>query len=95
MLQEAYARHGEQVRFLGVDVQDEPEAARWFIDEHDIGYPHALDADGELLRRLGIRGLPVTFALDADGRVVDRVVGQLTHEELQRLIDDLVDSTGS
>ncbi len=92
MLQEAYARHGEQVRFLGVDVQDDPEAARWFLDEHDIDYPHAVDADGELLRQLRFRGLPVTLALDADGRVVDRVVGQLTSEELQRLIDALLRS---
>lgn len=90
LLQEAHARHGEQVRFLGVDVQDHSEAARWFLDEHDIDYPHAVDADGELLQELGMRGLPVTLALDADGHVVDRVVGQLTAEELQRLIDDLL-----
>lgn len=95
LLQDAQARHGEQVRFLGVDVQDDPEAARWFLDEQDIGYPHAVDADGELLRQLGIRGLPVTLALDADGRVVDRVTGQLTPEELQRLIDALLRSRGA
>ena len=35
MLQEAHARHGERVRFLGVDVQDDLDAARWFLDEHD------------------------------------------------------------
>ena len=90
MLQEAHARHGEQIRFLGVDVQDDPEAARWFLDEHDIDYTHAVDTDGELLRQLGIRGLPVTLALDAEGRVIDRVVGQLTSEELQGLIDALL-----
>ncbi len=39
-----------------------------------------------------MRGLPVTLALDADGRVVDRAVGQLTSEELQRLIDGLLRS---
>ena len=89
MLQEAYARHAEQVRFLGVDVQDDPEAARWFLAEHDIDYPHAVDPDGELLRQLGVRGLPGTLALDADGHVVDRSVGQLSGGELQRLIDAL------
>ncbi|WP_246063965.1 TlpA family protein disulfide reductase [Blastococcus colisei] len=68
------------------------QAARWFLDEHDIDYPHAVDVDGELLKELGVRGLPVTLALDADGRVIDRVVGQLTSEELQRLIDDLLRS---
>ncbi|MCZ2818003.1 TlpA family protein disulfide reductase [Modestobacter sp. VKM Ac-2984] len=95
MLQDAHARHDEQVRFLGVDVQDDPDAARWFLDEHDIDYPHAVDAGGELLRELGMRGLPVTLALDPDGRVIDRVVGQLTSEDLQRLIDALLRSGGA
>ena len=94
LLQEAYARHGDQVRFLGVDVQDDPDAARWFLDEHDIDYPHAVDSDGELLQELGIRGLPVTLALDADGRIVGRSVGQLTGEELERLIGTVLSSKG-
>jgi cytochrome c biogenesis protein CcmG/thiol:disulfide interchange protein DsbE len=75
-----------------VDVQDDPEAARWFLAELGIDYPHAVDADGELVRQLGLRGLPVTLALDADGQVVGRSVGQLTSEELQRLIDTLLSS---
>ena len=86
LLQEAYVRHGEHVRFLGVDIQDDPEAARWFLAELDIGYPHAIDPDGELLRELGVRGLPVTLALDDEGRVVSRSVGQLTAEALEDLI---------
>ncbi|WP_100501220.1 TlpA family protein disulfide reductase [Geodermatophilus chilensis] len=92
LLHDAHVRHSEQIRFLGVDVQDDPEAARWFLAELGIGYPHAVDADGELLRELGARGLPVTLAVDADGRIVDRVMGQLTSEELQRLIDTLLPS---
>ena len=95
LLQEAYARNGKEVRFLGVDTQDDPEAARWFLDDLDVGYPHVVDADGELLRELGVRGLPVTLALDADGRVVDRVVGQLSESELQRLIDAVLSPDGS
>lgn len=89
LLQAAHTRHGEQIRFLGVDVQDDPEAARWFLAELGNSYPHAVDADGELPRELGARGLPVTLAVDADGRVVDRAMGQLTSEELQRLIETL------
>jgi cytochrome c biogenesis protein CcmG/thiol:disulfide interchange protein DsbE len=89
LLQAAHARSGEQIRFLGVDVQDDPETARWFLDELGVDYPHAADADGELLRELGARGLPITLAVDADGRVVEQVMGQLTAGELQRLIETL------
>ena len=90
LLQEAYARHGEDLRFLGIDTQDDPEAAAAFLSDLGIGYPHAVDSDAELLRELGVRGLPVTLAVDEEGRVVDRRVGQLTPEQLQALIDTLL-----
>jgi cytochrome c biogenesis protein CcmG/thiol:disulfide interchange protein DsbE len=90
LLQEAYTRHGQQVRFLGIDVQDDPEAARWFLDEFGIEYPHAVDSDGALLRALGMRGLPVTLVQDEEGRVIGRQVGQLTAENLQQLIDPVL-----
>jgi cytochrome c biogenesis protein CcmG/thiol:disulfide interchange protein DsbE len=90
LLQDAYVRHGDRVRFLGVDVQDDAEAARWFLDEFGITYPHAADSDGALLRALGMRGLPVTLVLDEEGRVVGQRVGQLTADTLQELIDPVL-----
>ncbi|RBY92491.1 TlpA family protein disulfide reductase [Blastococcus sp. TF02-8] len=92
LLQEAYARHGQDVRFLGIDTQDDPEAAAAFLSDLGIGYPHAVDAEAELLRELGVRGLPVTLAVDEQGRVVDRRVGQLTPEGLQELMNSLLSS---
>lgn len=89
LLQDAFIEHGQQVRFLGVDTQDSPEAAASFVADFQIGYPHALDPDGELLQQLGVRGLPVTLAIDGDGRIVDRVVGQLDAQELQHLMETL------
>lgn len=90
VLQEAFARHGQQVRFLGVDVQDGRDAAASFVSDLGIGYPHVVDADGELLAALGVRGLPVTLAVDPEGRIVDRVVGQLDARRLEELIDTLL-----
>ncbi|MCA0143838.1 TlpA disulfide reductase family protein [Blastococcus sp. LR1] len=90
LLQDAFERYGEQVRFLGVDTQDSPEAAASFVTDLQIGYAQVLDPDGALLTELGVRGLPVTLGLDADGRIVARVVGQLDAQELQQLIDTLL-----
>ena len=79
LLQQAHARHGEQVRFLGVDVEDDPEAARWLLDELGIAYPHATDRDGELLTELGMRGLPVTLAaVDADAALAGGPVAAIS-----------------
>ena len=90
LLQDAHVRHGDQIRFLGVDTQDAPAAAASFVQDLGVGYPHVVDPDGHLLTALGVRGLPVTLAVDAQGQIVDRSVGQLDADELQTLIDRLL-----
>ena len=43
---------------------------------------HAVDASGRLLDRLGVPGLPVTLAVDPEGRIIARQIGQLRPAEL-------------
>ena len=54
LLQDAFTRHGEQIRFLGVAVQDDPAGAAAFVADLGIGYPHAVDPGCETLRRHGV-----------------------------------------
>ncbi len=88
VLQAAHERYGERVQFLGVDTKDTTDSAADFLGVVGVTYPQVADADGELLNHLGLPGLPVTVALDPDGRVVDTHVGQLDTES----IDDLITS---
>ena len=90
LLQDAHTRAGEQIRFLGVDTQDDPAGAASFIQDLGVDYPQVVDPDGRLLATLGVRGLPVTLAIDASGQGVGRSVGQLDPEKLQGLIDRLL-----
>lgn len=85
-LQEAYGTRAGEVLFLGVDTRDDPRRAVDFLGELGVTYPQVVDGDGELLDGLGIRGLPVTVMLDADGIIVDRHVGPIDREG----IDDLI-----
>ncbi len=88
LLQRAHERHGDRIRFLGVDIKDRPEAALAFLRETGVTYPSLSDPRGQLAAQTGIQGLPVTFVLDARGRVIGRRIGQLDAREL----DDLLDS---
>ena len=88
VLQAAHQQYGERVQFLGVDTKDTTDSAADFLGVVGVTYPQVSDADGELLNHLGLPGLPVTVALDPDGRVVDTHVGQLDTES----IDDLIAS---
>jgi len=81
-LQRAYAQHGRQVRFLGVDTEDERSSARDFLAAVGVHYPQVVDDRGDLLHRLGGTGLPVTLVLDASGKVVYSHRGQLSDSAL-------------
>jgi thiol-disulfide isomerase/thioredoxin len=77
----AGAVEGDEVRIVGVNIGDDPDAARDFVDELDVEFPQYLDEDGGLHAELGATGMPSTAFLD-DGRVVDLHTGVLTAEEL-------------
>jgi cytochrome c biogenesis protein CcmG/thiol:disulfide interchange protein DsbE len=87
ILEDAYKQYAGEVSFVGVDTQDNPEAAAAFLREVGVTYPQLVDVDGQLLDHLGIPGLPITVVLDERGRVASRHVGPLTHETLRELVD--------
>ena len=72
---------------LGVAHTDTARDAREFVEEFAIAYPNALD-DGSLGRALEVRGLPMTFVVDAQGVVIARHVGPITETRLTALIED-------
>ncbi len=85
------ARRNPDVQFVGINTQDRPEAAADLLEEIGVAYPQLVDVDAVVLGYTRVPGLPVTLALDADGRVVDRVVGEISDEELATLLDSLAE----
>ena len=65
-----------EVAFVGIAVLDREEQARQFLAEVAIGFPTALDRNGEVAEALGVIGLPVTLIV-VDGEVVDEYRGPL------------------
>lgn len=73
---------GSGVLFLGVDTQDNREDARDFIAQFGLTFPHVRSTDRETDREWGVTGLPETFFVDAEGRVVGHVFGTVDDEQL-------------
>ena len=65
----------DEVLFLGLDAQDAREDARDFISQFGLTFPHVRDPGNDTQRAWGVTGLPETFFLAADGRVVGHVIG--------------------
>lgn len=71
-----------RVGFLGVDTADKHSSALAFLNEFDLSYPQLSDPNGDALHRIGAPGLPVTLAVDADGRIVYRRIGEISAAQL-------------
>jgi cytochrome c biogenesis protein CcmG/thiol:disulfide interchange protein DsbE len=71
------------VLFLGLDAQDAREDARDFIGQFGLSFPHVRDPGNETQRAWGVTGLPETYFIAADGRVVGHVIGTVDDGQLR------------
>jgi hypothetical protein len=78
------------VTFVGVPAHDTDDAMRDFVDRHGLdGMIQAVDDDGELWARFGVRVQPAWVFVDADGET-DTVLGPLYDEALHERLDAFV-----
>lgn len=70
-LQQAAARYGKRVAFLGIDSEDSDDAASTFLAEEPVPYPSYTDPDTDVADSLGASlGLPDTAFYDRTGALV-------------------------
>lgn len=77
-----------EVRFIGVNTQDERENALQLVERTGVTYELVRDPLGDLFRDLEVFAMPTTFFVDADGAVVHRHSGLATRDQLRGLIDE-------
>lgn len=79
----AAERFDTQVAFLGLDSQDERDAARAFLREHPSGFPSVFDPDAAVARSIGAgQSWPTTVFYDARGEQVHVRPGAYATREL-------------
>jgi cytochrome c biogenesis protein CcmG/thiol:disulfide interchange protein DsbE len=90
-LSAAAERYGDRIQFLGVDVQDNrDDAVSRFIHRFGLSYPSVFDVPGAIMSDLGIVGPPATFFYRADGSLLRSIPSQISREDLDRAIRDLL-----
>ncbi|MFI4971061.1 MAG: TlpA family protein disulfide reductase [Hyphomicrobiales bacterium] len=76
------------VEFVGLDTQDQSDAALAFARAMRVTYPLAI-ATAQVWSAYGVFGLPTTFFISPDGHLVGKQVGALTRGRLRTLIHQL------
>ena len=80
------------VRFVGVVYQDQPAAAKDFLDElgRGQGYGYVTDPGSRAAIDFGVFGVPETFFVDRRGVVVAKVTGRSTLALLSDILDQIL-----
>ena len=79
-----------KVHVVGVDSNESSDAAATkLLEEARAGYPVALDNDAKVATEYLVQALPVTYFLDAQGRVVGAALGPQTVTSLDRWVHRL------
>jgi cytochrome c biogenesis protein CcmG, thiol:disulfide interchange protein DsbE len=68
---------------LGVTYQDNSSDSESFVRRHHITYPVVRDVSGNLARALGVNGVPETFVINRQGKIVALLRSQLDGKWLQ------------
>ena len=86
-LQEAFDRYRDQkVVFLGVSFEDQESAARTFARQMGVGWPLLTDPGSATAIDYGVSGVPETFVIGPDGRIVGKTSGPVAYSTLSSQI---------
>jgi cytochrome c biogenesis protein CcmG/thiol:disulfide interchange protein DsbE len=91
VLVEAAKRYRDQgLRVVGVVYEDSRDNARAWIAERGGDWPNVLDVGSHTAIQYGLFGVPETFFIGHDGRIVYKQIGPLDQDVIDRWVPKLL-----
>lgn len=79
---------GDEVAFLGLNIQDDRDDALRLVEETGVLFDLGDDPLGDLYLEFGGIGMPFTIFIDADGFIIEQHNGPLTETQLLEMIEE-------
>ncbi len=76
-------RGNGRVAVIGINYNEDLERIRKFVSRQEIKFIILIDRNLKVSMDYGIIGLPVTFFIDEDGRIKDKVKGELSKDIIE------------
>ncbi|MFD0711974.1 redoxin domain-containing protein [Paenibacillus sp. GCM10027626] len=89
-IEHAYRSAIPGVEVLGVNVGQSRGTVKEFAEENGIEFPLLLDPGGKAAEAYWIKGLPATFLIDAEQKIVDIVPGEIASDAQAKELLELV-----
>ena len=74
------------IKLIGLNYKDDSENAKKFIEK--LGNPYSIiltDKDGIISIELGAYGVPETFIINKDKKIIKKIIGPLTKELVEEI----------
>ena len=76
----------QSIRLIGLNYKDNLKNAKKFIDEFGNPYSQILiDNDGALSVEFGAYGVPETFLIDKDKKIIEKFVGPINQKIVEKI----------
>ena len=66
---------GSGFEIVAVNLQEDPATVQSFVDKNGYEFPVLLDRSGSIAREYGVRGIPTSYVVHSDGRLLAMLVG--------------------
>jgi cytochrome c biogenesis protein CcmG/thiol:disulfide interchange protein DsbE len=86
-----YTEEGDTVTLLMVNLED-AKTAQKFMEENEYSFPYYIDDKMEGAVAYSVVSIPRTYAIDAEGYLVESYIGTMNDKQLGRMIDNLLAS---
>lgn len=89
LLDQAHVEFGEDVEFIGINVQDNQPAAKQFLSEYGLAFDHFFDRNRSVPNHYGGLGVPITMFFAPHGELLTIHNGVIDERTLAINIDEL------
>lgn len=91
LLEQAWQDYGGRgVMFVGVDYLDTDKEGLAYMQKYGITYPSGPDIGSKISKVYAITGVPETFFIDRDGKIIHVQIGPIERDQLYSLLDRLI-----
>lgn len=93
VLEKQYQQRKEKrLRVVAVNVGQDRATAQRFADEFALTYDVLLDGSSQVARRYGVNALPMTYLIGPDGKIINKIIGEIDEKILAGQLDQLMEA---
>jgi peroxiredoxin len=76
--------------FFAVNLNEDSQTVSSFMNKKRFKMPVLMDLDGSIGNRFGVQGIPATFIIGKDGKILKNIVGSTTKQDILNIIKGMI-----